>query len=95
MGQLETQQYNSVIMHNVPKWLDTLPTNCLSVFNHFVGLAPKGLKVVNDFEPLTVFAKKFYHRCLSPKYIKKQPPEMFCKKGVLKNLVNFTRKHLC
>ena len=24
----------------------------------------------------------------------KQPPEMFCKKGVLKNLTNFTGKHL-
>ena len=26
---------------------------------------------------------------------KKQPPEVFCKKGVLKNLANFTGKHLC
>ena len=25
----------------------------------------------------------------------KQPPEVFCKKGVLKYFVNFTRKHLC
>ena len=26
---------------------------------------------------------------------KKQPPEVFCKKDVLKNLANFTEKHLC
>ena len=25
-----------------------LPTNCLSVFDHFVGLVPKGLSSVND-----------------------------------------------
>ena len=24
-----------------------------------------------------------------------QPPEVFCKKGVLKNFANFTGKHLC
>ena len=24
--------------------MELFPTNCLSVFNHFVGLAPKGLK---------------------------------------------------
>ena len=28
-------------------------------------------------------------------YIKKQPPEVFCKKGVLKNFTKFTGKHLC
>ena len=26
---------------------------------------------------------------------KKQPPEVFCKKGVLRNLTKFTGKHLC
>ena len=25
----------------------------------------------------------------------KQPPAVFCKKGVLKNFANFTGKHLC
>ena len=25
----------------------------------------------------------------------KQPPELFCKKGVLKNFIKFTEKHLC
>ena len=28
-------------------------------------------------------------------YLKKQPPEAFCKKGALKNFANFTGKHLC
>ena len=28
------------------------------------------------------------------KKIKKQPPELFCKKCVLKNFINFTAKHL-
>ena len=27
-------------------------------------------------------------------YLKKQPPEAFCKKGALKNFANFTGKHL-
>ena len=31
---------------NPTKWSNTLPTNCLSVFNHFVGLALKGLKIM-------------------------------------------------
>ena len=32
---------------NPTKWTNTLkqPTNCLSAFDHFVGLAPKGLKI--------------------------------------------------
>ena len=29
------------------------------------------------------------------KYIQRQPPEVFCKKGVLKNFTKFTGKHLC
>ena len=28
-------------------------------------------------------------------YCQKQPPEVFCKKSVLKNFVNFIGKHLC
>ena len=27
--------------------------------------------------------------------VQKQPPEVFCKKGVLRNLAKFTGKHLC
>ena len=27
--------------------------------------------------------------------IQKQPPEVFCKKGVLRNFAKFTGKHLC
>ena len=30
-----------------------------------------------------------------PPEVKKQSPEGFCKKGVLKNFANFTEKHLC
>ena len=40
---------------NPTKWSNTLPTNCLSVFNHFVGLALKGLKYRCD----TVFSTFF------------------------------------
>ena len=32
--------------------------------------------------------------CLT-NFIKKQPPEVFCKKGVLRNFAKFTGKHLC
>ena len=28
-------------------------------------------------------------------YVQKQPPEVFFKKGVLKNFANLTEKHLC
>ena len=54
---------------NFTKWSNTLkqfvgklPTNCLSVFDHFVGLALKGLtpaesykQLVTDFENSSVF----------------------------------------
>ena len=48
-----------------------LPTNCLSVFDHFVGLGFKGSSVYGEtfykdnFEPVIVFAKVLYHRCLT------------------------------
>ena len=32
---------------------------------------------------------------ISPGFVKKQPPEVFCEKGVLKNFAKFTGKHLC
>ena len=57
---------------NFTKWSNTfkqfvgkLPTNCLSVFDHFVGLALKGLrwKRVQRFKPSTVFCKNL--RCLT------------------------------
>ena len=28
-------------------------------------------------------------------YLQKQPPEVFCKKGILRNFAKFTGKHLC
>ena len=44
-------RYINPVSANFTKWSDTLklfvgklPTNCLSVFDHFVGLAPKGLR---------------------------------------------------
>ena len=30
-----------------------------------------------------------------PQTMQKQPPELFCKKGVLRNFAKFTGKHLC
>ena len=44
----QDKQFNS-LSANPTKWLNTLkqfvlPTNCLSVFDHFVGLVFKGLK---------------------------------------------------
>ena len=47
---VELQKKLTLLEPNPTKWLNTLkkfvgdlPTNCLSVFNHFVGLALKGL----------------------------------------------------
>ena len=34
-------------------------------------------------------------KCDDGKLFQKQPPEMFCKKGVLKSLAIFTGEHLC
>ena len=47
--------------HKMVKYTKTIcrqwPTNCLSVFNHFVGLALKGLRFLNQISPqnLTMF----------------------------------------
>ena len=44
---------------NLTKWsntlkqfVDKLPANCFSVFDHFVGLALKGLKVYSEFDKI-------------------------------------------
>ena len=37
------------------RWL--LPTNCLSIFYHFVGLALKGLRDVSHFSPCQTYRK--------------------------------------
>ena len=44
------------------------------------------------------FCQKTNHRdplLPLPGFVQKQPPEVSCKKGVLKNLANFTGKRLC
>ena len=52
---------------NVTKWSNTfkqfvgkLPTNCLSVFDHFVGLALKGLTTDISSEYFTTFEKRSF-----------------------------------
>ena len=58
---------------NFTKWSNTLkqfvgnlPTNCLSVFDHFVGLAFKGLIYLNDKNKITLITLKclIYIKCL-------------------------------
>ena len=51
LEEIYTQNFN-LLSANITKWSNTLkkfvgkfPTNCLSVFDHFVGLALKGLKI--------------------------------------------------
>ena len=69
------------------KWSNTLkqivgklPTICLSMFDHFSGLAFKGLKPISNWTS----------RYLLPftNLTQKQPSEVFYKKGVLKNFAN-------
>ena len=52
---IELENTLNPLSANFPKWSNTLkqfvpklPTNCLSVFDHFVGLAFKGLKVLDS-----------------------------------------------
>ena len=35
--------YHNPLSSNLTIWSNTMPTNCLSVLDHFMGLAPKGL----------------------------------------------------
>ena len=57
------QGFFSPLGANPTKWLNTLkqfvgklPTNCLSVFDHFVGLALKGLTFLPFNERIKLFA---------------------------------------
>ena len=46
----------------------------------------------------TAFSKFFFLESKKPLinyYTQKQPPEVFCKKGVLRHFAKFTGKHLC
>ena len=44
---------NLIIWSNTLKqFVDKLPTNCFSVFDHFVGLALKGLKVYSECDKI-------------------------------------------
>ena len=81
---------------SLTKWSNTLkqfvgnlPTNLLSVFDRFVGLALKGLKSIRKIK-----TKKLQKQ--SPRvYCRSSHPELFCKKGVIRNFAKFTGKHLC
>ena len=64
-------------------------TNYLTVFDHFVGLAIKGLK-----KSLLTLIIRLDEISIIKKQRQKQPPEVLCKKSVLKNFTNFTGKHL-
>ena len=53
---------------NLTKWSNTLkqfvgksPTNCLSVFDHSVGLALKGLRNFSSLLKKTIFENTFEH----------------------------------
>ena len=43
------------------------------------------------------FSSLYFLLIISPQppIFRSSPPEMFCKKGVLKNIAKFTGKHLC
>ena len=51
----------------------------------------QGRLVLNDQK--TLLPHNEPHR--SRGFVQKQPPEVFCKKGILKYFANFTGKHLC
>ena len=60
------ENYLSPLSANPTKWSNTfkqffgkLPTNCLSVFDHFVKLAVKGLKLISRWDTSTDEAQKF------------------------------------
>ena len=65
------------------------------MFGHFVGLALKGLifkaKLGDD---LLVHFSILYQLWKTLKQLQKQQPELFFKKGVLKNFAKITGKHL-
>ena len=64
---------------NTLKQCRLLPTNCLGVFDHFVGLALKGS--IGKFVVITWLLKAVVQKCS-------------VKKDVLRNFVKFTGKHL-
>ena len=51
------------------------------------------LEVMTDL--LCVYCWKIFEQIVTVAYLKKQQPEVICKKGALKNFTNFTGNHLC
>ena len=43
----------------------------------------------------TINREFIYSSITFVKYLEKQPPEVFCRKGVLRNFAKFTGKHPC
>ena len=63
--------------------------------DHSVGLVLKGLTgIIHPFHANVQFLNPLKTYSGVKKW-QAQPPEVFCKKGVLKNFSNFTGKHLC
>ena len=85
------------------KWSDTLKQFvgfCLSVFDHFVGCFQGVKKETSGMKWVNIRSIIWWRSLTSNKQwlctnTQKQPPEVFYKKGVLKNFAKFTAKHLC
>ena len=77
---------------NPEKWSNTLkqivgnlPTICLSMFDQFMNLALKGSRRV------IIKMKMIMIRVIN----RSSRPEVFCKKGVIRNFAKFTGKQMC
>ena len=66
------------------------------VYSNFAKFTGKYLRRLRH---VILFKKRLWHRCFLANFAKylrqKQPPQVFCKKNVLKNFANLTGKHLC
>ena len=88
------QSFSSKIYNKTPSCSKDLENNMIQL---------KFIKVLlMDFPPFDLFyqlsillATCEFGMHLIPFFPQKQPPEVFCKKGVLRNFIKLTGKHLC
>ena len=91
------------LLRNVVKWSYTLPKSCSKCCKIFkVCLTIFWIGWISWwFDFLILLVSKFVvilvkrKSCISVANSQKQPPEVFCKKGALRNFTKFTGKQLC
>ena len=71
-----------------------MPAGLIVNFKQISHIIPVNLLILNMIFPYLRFLQNIWNWVIFLQY-QKQSPDVFCKKGVLRNFSKFTGKHLC